>query len=166
MSYKFKSIEELTLLEANTELKNLIKDIKYYDDMYYNGNKSVISDAEYDRLRNRLQAIETKYPILKSNNSPSYKIGSPVISNKFSHVSHNTPMLSLSNTFNSEDFMNLFDGNSDHNYNTPKIANITNTMNAIIKFTIPTATIPDILPPTATPDININIIKTKIGIIK
>ncbi len=103
MSYKFKSIEELTLLEANTELKNLIKDIKYYDDMYYNGNKSVISDAEYDRLRNRLQAIETKYPILKSNNSPSYKIGSPVISNKFSHVSHNTPMLSLSNTFNSED---------------------------------------------------------------
>lgn len=103
MSNKFKSIEELTLLEANNEIKILIKEIKYYDDMYYNHNKSVISDAEYDKLRLRLNEIENKYPILKTSNSPSNKIGSPIKSNKFESVKHDIPMLSLSNTFNKDD---------------------------------------------------------------
>ena len=103
MSSKFKSIEELTLLEANNEIKKLIKEIKYYDDMYYNKNKSVISDAEYDKLRLRLTEIENKYPILKTSNSPSNKIGSPIKSNKFASVKHDIPMLSLSNTFNKDD---------------------------------------------------------------
>ncbi len=102
-SNKFKSIEDLTILEANNELKKLIKDIKYYDDMYYNKNKSLISDAEYDKLRLRLNEIENKYPILKSNNSIANKIGSPVNCNKFLQVEHSTPMLSLANTFNKED---------------------------------------------------------------
>ena len=103
MSNKFKLVEELTLLEANNEIKKLIKDIKYYDDMYYNKNKSVISDEEYDKLRLRLNEIENKYPILKTNNSPSNKVGSPIKSNKFAPVKHDTPMLSLSNTFNKDD---------------------------------------------------------------
>lgn len=103
MSNKFKLVEELTLLEANNEIKKLIKDIKYYDDMYYNKNKSVISDEEYDKLRLRLNEIENKYPILKTNNSPSNKVGAPIKSNKFAPIKHNTPMLSLSNTFNKDD---------------------------------------------------------------
>ena len=103
MSNKFKPIEELTLLEANNEIKKLIKDIKYCDDMYYNKNKSVISDTEYDKLRLRLNEIENKYPILKTNNSPSNKIGSPIKSSRFAPVKHDIPMLSLSNTFNKDD---------------------------------------------------------------
>ena len=39
-------------------------------------------------------------------------------------ISYYKNLIPTINTFNSEDFMNLFDGNSDHNYNTPKIANI------------------------------------------
>lgn len=96
-------IEELTLLEAHKEIVELIHKIKYYDDMYYNHNKSLISDTEYDKLRLRLLEIENKYPILKNNNSPSYKVGSSVKSSKFAQVKHNIPMLSLANTFNKED---------------------------------------------------------------
>ena len=103
MSSKFKSVEELTLLEANKEISELIKMIRYYDDMYYNYNKSIISDVEYDKLRLRLNEIETRYPVLKNSNSPSNSIGAPIKSNKFKSVQHSIPMLSLSNTFNKED---------------------------------------------------------------
>ena len=103
MSHSVKSIEVLTLLEANVEIKQLIKQIQYYDDMYYNKNKSLISDIEYDKLRSRLKAIEDKYPVLKHNNSPSYQIGAPVKSSRFVKINHNTPMLSLANTFNKDD---------------------------------------------------------------
>ena len=102
MRSQFKPIEKLSLLEANQELQFLIKKIKYYDELYYNQNISEISDTEYDKLRQRLIQIETKYPVLKSSDSPSIRIGAPVNS-KFSTVTHKYPMLSLPNAFNKND---------------------------------------------------------------
>ncbi len=90
------------LLEANDEYTKLVKLIRKYDYLYYNKDTSEISDAEYDKLRQRLLFLEELYPILRTSNSPSVKIGAP-IGSKFNPVEHKTPMLSLENAFSFED---------------------------------------------------------------
>ncbi len=93
---------KLELLRANAEYIKLVKLINKYDDLYYNHDTSAISDAEYDKLRQRLLYLEELYPILRTPNSPSVKVGAS-ISNKFSPVEHKIPMLSLENAFNFKD---------------------------------------------------------------
>ncbi len=95
-------IKTLSLLEANSEYQKLVQIIRKHDDLYYNYNAPIITDAEYDKLRRRLLYIEELYPVLKTSNSPSVKIGSP-ISKKAKPVMHLTPMLSLDNAFTVQD---------------------------------------------------------------
>ncbi len=77
----------------------LINKIKEHNNLYYNEDKPIISDYEYDMLQNELQEIERKYPELKKDNSPSELIGG-IAGQKFSKVAHKVKMLSLSNTYN------------------------------------------------------------------
>ena len=94
--------------EKNTEIqekyKKLRSEIEYHNNLYYNEDKPIISDMEYDKLMRELKDFEKNYPELleeKDNekNSPTQKIGGTA-SEKFSKVRHRTPMLSLSNTYN------------------------------------------------------------------
>ena len=94
--------------EKNTEIqekyKKLRSEIEYHNNLYYNEDKPLISDMEYDKLMRELKDFEKNYPELleeKDNekNSPTQKIGGTA-SEKFSKVRHRTPMLSLSNTYN------------------------------------------------------------------
>ena len=96
------SVFELTFEDAKLELKALKRELKRHDDLYYNKAEPEISDWEYDQLRLRLNAIETQFPELKDENSPSQKIGSPV-SSTFAKITHKKPMLSLENAFSTED---------------------------------------------------------------
>jgi len=87
--------------EKYTKLRN---EIEYHNNLYYNEDKPLISDMEYDALMRELKQLEQKYPELLKNerngeSSPTEKIGGTA-SEKFSKVRHQVPMLSLSNTYN------------------------------------------------------------------
>ncbi|MFA3799206.1 NAD-dependent DNA ligase LigA [Leptotrichia hongkongensis] len=87
--------------EKYTKLRN---EIEYHNNLYYNEDKPIISDMEYDALMRELKQFEQEYPELLKNekngeSSPTEKIGGTA-SEKFSKVRHRVPMLSLSNTYN------------------------------------------------------------------
>ena len=98
--------------------EKLRKEIEKHNNLYYNEDKPIISDMEYDKLIRELRDLEEINPNLKveyeiknskvgfgneksenENVSPTEKIGG-IASEKFSKVRHRVPMLSLSNTYN------------------------------------------------------------------
>ena len=83
-------------------LKNLVSQIEYHDNLYYNKDLPEISDAEYDQLRIQNKNLEIEFPDLVLPNSPSNKVGSSLTST-FNKVSHIVPMLSLGNTFTNKE---------------------------------------------------------------
>jgi len=80
------------------------KKIQHYDYQYYVLDDPTVPDAEYDRLMRQLIALESEYPDLKTNDSPTQRVsGSPL--NSFQQIQHEVPMLSLSNVFSAEELM-------------------------------------------------------------
>ena len=77
------------------ELRNLITEHNYN---YYDLDKNLISDFEYDKLLNELIKLENQYPEFYDENSPSKRVGGG-LSNKFDSESHIFPMFSLDNTY-------------------------------------------------------------------
>src|SRR5688500_10022431 len=95
-------VESLTLEEAAAELKRLAAEIAEHDKRYFQDDAPVISDADYDALRQRNAAIELKFPELMREDSPSRKVGATP-QEKFAKVRHRVPMLSLANAFADDD---------------------------------------------------------------
>lgn len=92
------------VIQRVEELRSVIDDHNY---RYYVLDDPRIPDAEYDRLFRELQTLETDYPELASDNSPTRRVGSAV-ETSFEEVVHRLPMLSLDNAF-SEDELRDFD---------------------------------------------------------
>ena len=88
------------------EYSRKIKLFQKYNREYYNNNTSLISDHEFDLLKNEILDLEKSYSFLKSKNSPSLSIGS-IPSKNFEKVKHRVPMLSLGNAFNENDLINF-----------------------------------------------------------
>src|ERR1700681_485014 len=102
------AIEVLTEAAAKAELKRLAAEIGAHDKRYYQEDAPTVSDAAYDVLRRRNEAIEARFPHLVRPDSPSVRIGSAPAA-KFAEVRHAVPMLSLGNAFSAEevaDFVN------------------------------------------------------------
>ena len=95
-------VEDLTLLEASAELAALAADIAKHDRAYHKQDAPVISDAEYDALRQRNDAIEARFPDLVREDSPSRRVGAGP-ADAFGKVRHAVPMLSLATGFYDED---------------------------------------------------------------
>ncbi|HYD30311.1 MAG TPA: NAD-dependent DNA ligase LigA [Azospirillaceae bacterium] len=95
-------VEDLTSEQAMTELANLAAEIRRHDEAYYQKDQPVVSDAEYDALRQRNEAIEARFPELKRSDSPSERVGVAPAAG-FRKVRHAVPMLSLGNAFAAED---------------------------------------------------------------
>ncbi len=95
-------VEDLTELEAAQELATLAKDIAIHDVAYHQQDAPTISDADYDALRLRNIAIESKFFHLMREDSPSQRVGAAPASG-FAKVTHATPMLSLDNAFDEDD---------------------------------------------------------------
>ncbi|MGC8534247.1 MAG: NAD-dependent DNA ligase LigA [Rhizomicrobium sp.] len=93
-----KEIAHLSAKEAAAELARLAREIAEHDRHYYRDDAPVISDAEYDRLRQRNSAIEARFPELMRSDSPSLRVGTAP-AEKFGKVVHSVPMLSLDNIF-------------------------------------------------------------------
>ena len=101
-------VEDLMELDALVELKRLAKEIAVHDIAYHQKDAPRVSDAEYDALRQRNDAIEALFPKFIRPNSPSRRVGAPVASG-FGKVTHARPMLSLGNAFSDEDVVEFFD---------------------------------------------------------
>ncbi|MGF9756366.1 NAD-dependent DNA ligase LigA [Microvirga sp. 0TCS3.31] len=94
--------DHLTPDEARTEHEALGAEIAEHDRRYYEEDAPTVSDAEYDALRKRYEALEDQFPELKSPESLTQKVGSKV-SEKFGKIRHRVPMLSLANGFADEE---------------------------------------------------------------
>jgi len=97
-----KPVADLTSVEADKELDRLAREISEHDRRYHGEDAPTISDADYDKLRQRNAAIEERFPLLVRPDSPSHRVGAKA-SEKFAKVLHAKPMLSLDNAFADED---------------------------------------------------------------
>jgi DNA ligase (NAD+) len=97
-------VDELSETQAKAELKRLAALIRHHDELYYRQDAPEISDAEYDALRLRNEAIEAHYPKLVRPDSPSRRVGAAPAEG-FGKVRHRVPMLSLGNAFDAEDIV-------------------------------------------------------------
>jgi DNA ligase (NAD+) len=95
-------VEELTPEEAAAELERLAAEIRRHDEAYFQKDAPLISDADYDALRRRNDAIEARWPELRREDSPSFRVGVAPAS-AFAKVVHRVPMLSLANAFDEAD---------------------------------------------------------------
>ena len=92
----------LTRKQASAEHARLATDIAAHDKRYYQQDRPSITDAEYDDLRRRYNAIEERFPELRTLESLSLKVGAAP-SGRFKKVRHAVPMLSLDNAFAEQD---------------------------------------------------------------
>ena len=99
-------VSELTAKQAKAEHARLTAEIAQHDKRYYQEDRPSITDAEYDELRARYNAIEERFPDLRTLESLSLKVGAAP-SGKFKKVRHALPMLSLDNAFSDEDVVDF-----------------------------------------------------------
>ena len=97
-----KPVEALDAVEAEAELARLAAEIAFHDERYHGEDAPLITDAAYDALRARNLSIETRFPELVREDSPSRRVGATV-QDKFGKVRHAAPMLSLDNAFSDAD---------------------------------------------------------------
>ena len=89
------------MLERIKELVRILNEANYN---YYVLDNPTITDQEYDKYLRELVMLETKYPDLKQDDSPTSRVGGEVVEG-FNKVYHEKPMLSLSNVFNEEEII-------------------------------------------------------------
>lgn len=90
------------------EIKKLVDQLNMYRHAYYNENRSLVSDIEYDEMLDKLIHLEETTGIVYAN-SPSQTVGYPVIS-KLVKIKHDHPLLSLDKTTEMDKFKNYFRG--------------------------------------------------------
>ncbi len=88
------------------ELKQLRATIDHHNRLYYVEDRPAISDAEYDKLFDRLLDIERLHPELVTPDSPSQRVGAAP-SKKFEPLPHRIAMLSLQKVTTAEEFANF-----------------------------------------------------------
>lgn len=89
-------------MDIKTRMDELIDQINYHSNKYYNDDAPEISDYEYDNLMKELIKIEEENPQIKRANSPSSRVGGKPL-DKFTQITHKIPMLSLSNAYSDKD---------------------------------------------------------------
>src|SRR6201992_555800 len=99
-------VAKLSKAQAKVEWMRLALELEGHDRRYYQDDAPSVSDAAYDALRQRFNAIETRFPEFVSADSPSQKIGSAP-SGRFRKVRHSVPMLSLDNAFAEPDVIDF-----------------------------------------------------------
>ena len=99
-------VELLTARQAKAEHARLTVEISEHDRRYYQQDRPTITDAAYDALRTRYNAIEARFPDLRTQESLSLKVG-VAPSGRFKKVRHAVPMLSLDNAFAEQDVVDF-----------------------------------------------------------
>jgi len=89
-------------MSVEQEIHQLREELRKHNHNYYVLNHPVITDYEFDMMLEKLIKLETENPLFFSAESPSQRVGGD-ITDKFKKVAHESPMLSLSNSYNKED---------------------------------------------------------------
>jgi len=84
------------------EIERLREDIRHHEYLYYVDDNPEISDVAFDRLMNRLKALEAEHPELIKPDSPTQRVGGQPREG-LQPVRHTRPMISLDNCFSVED---------------------------------------------------------------
>lgn len=92
----------MNIQDAISELEQLKKTIAYHSNLYYQENRTEISDYEYDMLVNRVKSIENEFPQLITADSPTQKVQG-MASSSFEKVVHTVKMESLLDAFSYEE---------------------------------------------------------------
>jgi len=107
--------------EAQKRIAELTSEINYHNELYYQEDRTEISDFEFDQLLEELVKLEQQFPELQDKNSPTLHVGG-TITKEFETVEHETKMLSLGNTYSKEE-LEAFDervakglGHRDYSY--------------------------------------------------
>src|SRR5580698_6118616 len=95
------------LKRARAEIDKLRDQINRHNHLYYVLDNPELTDAEYDALMRRLEALETEHPELLTPDSPTQRVGAKP-SEKFAVVVHRRMMLSLANAMDAAE-MTEFD---------------------------------------------------------
>ena len=98
----------MTHEQAKKEIHELSGKINYHNHLYYQKNKSEISDFEFDQMLEKLVSLEKQFPQFKDPLSPTQRVGG-AITKEFPTVYHRYPMLSLGNTYSPAE-LEEFDG--------------------------------------------------------
>ena len=88
--------------QVQEEISKLVSLLNKYSYDYYVEDNPQISDTEYDTLYKQLEKLEENHPEYILENSPTQRVGDKVL-DEFEKITHKVPMLSLSNTFSTED---------------------------------------------------------------
>ena len=83
-------------------ITNLCEKIRHHDRLYYSESQPEISDLEYDKLLLELQRLEAENPSLITPDSPTQRVSGEA-SGTLASVQHRIPMLSIDNTYNTQD---------------------------------------------------------------
>src|SRR5512145_2242879 len=87
--------------QAREQAARLRREIERHNYLYYALDAPEISDAQFDRLFRELEALEARYPELRTSDSPTQRVGAPV-QGELAPVTHVVPMLSLNNALTEE----------------------------------------------------------------
>jgi DNA ligase (NAD+) len=96
----------MTPTEAQHKIQALSTELEQHNYNYYVLDNPTISDYEFDKLLEELNALEKQFPEFLSPNSPSQRVGGQ-ITKEFKSVKHQYAMLSLSNSYNQEDLLDF-----------------------------------------------------------
>jgi DNA ligase (NAD+) len=88
------------------EIERLREKIRHHEYLYHVADDPEISDAEFDKLMNRLKKVEAEHPELVTPDSPTQRVGGAPREG-FQAVRHRTPMISLDNAFSFEELANF-----------------------------------------------------------
>jgi len=102
------SASALDIEAATARHAELAATLDRANELYHAEDAPEMPDAEYDQLFRELVALETAYPELITDESPTQRVGGAPIGGVFDEVRHRRPMLSLSNAF-SHDELRAFD---------------------------------------------------------
>src|SRR3954453_14234995 len=95
-------VDALTPAQGKAEHARLEAELRKHDEAYYQRDAPPARDAEYAALRRRYEAIEKRFPELRTLESLTRKVGAAP-ARGFAKVRHAVPMLSLANAFSEED---------------------------------------------------------------
>tara|TARA_B100000029_G_scaffold143959_1_gene139174 strand:- start:6320 stop:8338 length:2019 start_codon:yes stop_codon:yes gene_type:complete len=92
----------MDIKDATNRIIELRSIIDRHNHLYFVENNPEIGDGQFDRLMLELRTLEDSFPDLVTNQSPTQRVGAAPLTG-FSEISHNIPMLSLSNAFSNKD---------------------------------------------------------------
>ena len=100
------SVNNLNRVQAAAELLRLNDILKIANIDYHSKDAPILSDSEYDKLKQRNFNIEINFPDLVLDNTVSNQVGASPLET-FSKIKHAVKMLSLGNAFNDDDVNNF-----------------------------------------------------------